>query len=266
MAIRGPKGPPGDPKGAQTADPSQKAAEKKRLSGANHLQPTADEFERIAESLAGSDFDQSDASKRRKRGNVQRRRAIYSRTVTRIGDDLQKFQREASRILSIIAAQTFSAAALERHKKELARIRERMERAYRHVLASQRSAREEHLGLSEIPESKMSRVEQELERLNQFESQWGKAMAALELVCENVEQDEARRLNMSGADFEKARDYAAIANPNTVAFDLASSALSLLESTMPPPKTENSKHELGRSLDGQHTLERIIVPPAKTDD
>ena len=159
MAIRGPKGPHHEAKGPQTLDPGEKTAELKKKSPTAHMQPTSDEFDRIAESLAGSDFDQSDSAKRRKRGNIQRRRAIYSRTVTRIGDDLQKFHKEAAQILSVLAAQTFSSAAIERHKKELARIRKRIARAYRHILASQRSEREQELGLDQVAESKLARVE-----------------------------------------------------------------------------------------------------------
>ena len=260
MAIRGPKGPHREAKGPQNQDPGEKAAELKKQSATAHTQPTSDEFDRIAESMAGSDFDQSDSAKRRKRGNIQRRRAIYSRTVTRIGDDLQKFQREAAQILSVLAAQTFSSAAIERHKKELARIRKRIARAYRHILASHRADREKALGLDQIEESKLARVEETLEKLNRFETQWGKAMAAIEMSCEAAEGGEPRRLNMAGADFEKARNYAAISNPNTVAIDLATSALMFLEAKEPASKSETPKNKLGRSLDGQQALEQVIAP------
>jgi hypothetical protein len=261
MAIRGPKGPPPDAKTPQALDPSELAQETAKQQHAKHTQPTADEFERIAESMAGSDFDQSDSAKRRKRGHTHRRHAIFSRAVSRIGSDLEKFQREAAQILSVIAAQAFSTVAVERHKRELARLRKRIERAYRHILKSQRALREKELGLDAIETSKLEKVEQELERLNQFETHWGKAMAAFELSCEAASDGQARRLKIQDADYEAARDYATISNPNTIAIDLATSALMFLEAAEAPPKTQMSKSKLGPSLKGQETLQRIISPP-----
>ena len=85
-------------------------------------------------------------------------------------------------------------------------------------------------------------------------------MAALEISCEAAESGAPRRLNMTGADFDEARNYAAISNPNTVAIDLATSALMLLESKDPAPKSEKPKNKLGPSLDGQQALEQTIAP------
>jgi len=263
MAISGPKGPPSDAKGPRGLDSIEKNQDIQKQKAIPHTQPSSDEFDRIAESLAGSDFDQSDSAKRRKRGQTHRRQAIISRTVTRIGSDLQKLQREAGQILSIIASQAFSAATIERHKRELARLRERIQRAYRHVLKSQRALREKQLGLDTIGESKLEKVEQELERLNQFETQWGKAMAALELTCDASADEQPRRLNVHGADIEAAGVYAAISNPNTVAIDLATSALMLFQTKETAPEAVKYGSNLGRTLNGQKILEQIITANPK---
>jgi len=262
MAVSGPKGPGSDAKGPVHLKPERETEKSNTTKKLTHTEPTADEFERIAESLAGSDLDQSDAAKKRKRGrdHIKRTRAVLSRTVSRMGDDLKKFQSEAAQILSIMAAQGFSQAAIERHKRELARLRERIDRAYRHILKNKRGVRENALGLDAIGKSKLARVEDEIERLNQFETQWGKAMAALELICEAAEEDVPRRIELKGADPQLAEEFATTSNPTTVAIDLASSALQLLQTQEPADASTLDASEIGPSLRGQKTLLDLITP------
>ena len=161
---------------------------------------------------------------------------------------------------AIMAAQGFSQAAIERHKRELARLRERIDRAYRHILKNKRGVRENALGLDAIGKSKLARVEDEIERLNQFETQWGKAMAALELICEAAEEDVPRRIELKGADPQLAEEFATTSNPTTVAIDLASSALQLLQTQEPADASTLDASEIGPSLRGQKTLLDLITP------
>lgn len=262
MSVSGPKGPGSGAKNPAHLKPLQDSPKIEVQKTKAHSEPSADEFERIAEALAGSDFAPSDRAKQRKRNRdrVHRTRAILARATNQMGDELKKSQREAAQILSVMAAQFFSPAAIERHKKELARLRARIDRAYRLILKNQAAEKEAALGLDLIEESKLDRVEQELERLNQFETQWGKAMAALELICEASEDGHSRRLNIKAAKPQLAQNFASTSNPSTIALDLAAGALQLAQTKIPASETRIQGSELGRSLDGQATLLDLLTP------
>jgi len=170
--------------------------------------------------------------------------------------EVGRLERDAGRILEVLASQSYSAAALERQKKELARLRALLDKARRRALKQHREALEADAGLDELPESRLAAVEDALARLDAHDTAWGRALAALELAMEGAAEG-PRRLAMKGADRARVASHAAARNHTTAVADLAASALALLDSA---PRPADDDEELGRSLRGQRLIEAALAP------
>lgn len=265
MAVRGPKGPPleGINQAQQHAEEASdshrsKHAKKSITKVKVHTEPTQDEFDRIAESLAGSDMEPETGARRRRRQKSQRN--LLRQTVARVGGDVSKLEQDASRILAVLASRAYDLASLERHRRELLRIRTLLDQARKRMLKARRALIEVDSALADIPESDLQRVHQELDRLEAYETEWGRALAAIELASEVAGEEGPRRLVVRGSERHEAMVYAERANPTTAIADLAASALRMVRA--PKTKAGAQADGLGRSLDGQQLLQRMINPVA----
>ena len=261
MAIRSPgDGPPGSGPQAPRGD-IPKATRTKKASAKRRALPTQDEFDRIAESMAGNEDGIETWDKKRRVRGAHR---VMSRAILKVDGELTGLQRDVSRLLEVLQSAGFSAVAFERHKREMARIRALIERARRSMSRARRGALEADSKLADVQEPGLARVERELDRLEKHTTEWGRALAAADLATEVSGGEEPRRLSVRGADREAAMGYAERSNPTTVVADLAASALRM--TTAPGAVKRPVADGLGRSLDGQQLLERMINPEAGEDE
>lgn len=252
MAIRGPKGP-----GPQAPPPSSADDASSEVDG-----PEGPVALPRADSSSSDAFQRGLGNRRREvtarlaRDRVRRNLTVLHQAAVVITEEVARFEAEAQRILHLLAHQAYSMTALERHKKELARIRRKLDAARRQLLKSRRRLADAERGVDEIPESELAKVHEELERLEAFSTEWGRALIAVELAAKYGGDESPRRLVVRGGERDDAMAYAEGANPTTAIADLATSALRMAQTPQVPsmPKGDG----LGRSLDGQQILERLV--------
>jgi len=233
-----------------TEDDEVEAVQRPRVAPARADSSSSDGFER------GVKHQRAEQVRTRARERVRQSRAVMHQAAIVISEDVARYEAEAQRILHLLAHQAYALTALERHKKELARIRRKLDAARQQLLKSRRRLADAERGIDEIPESELATVQQALEKLESCSTEWGRALAAVELAAKLGGGEGPRRMSMRGANKSKAMAFAEGTNPSTAIADLASSAHRLVEGRAPGPMRRGDG--LGRSLDGLQSLERTI--------
>lgn len=218
MAVKGPKLPRQSTPVIQTGEnPAEKASDSQKTK-IKRPQPTSDEFDRIAESLAGSDIEFDQQKKNRRRAAKRQTSTVRSRANLQRHQQTEKLQHKAEQLFHLMALQGFTQESIERHKRELAKIRKELERMQKNQLSETRATASENF--YDVKHTDIEQLERELTRIEAIESPLDKAYEAAALIlCEDFANDR-RRIAVEAVDHDAAIDFATTTNPSTVLLDL----------------------------------------------
>ena len=257
MAVKGPKGPGLTTPAVPTSEnPAEKATENKKTR-VKSQQPTSDEFDRIAESLAGNDLEFDQRKKSRRQASKRRQSTVWSRASSQRAQQTEKLQHKAEQLLHLMALQGFTQESLERHKKELAKIRKELERIQKNKTYETRALAAEKY--EDIESENTHQLEKELERIEALESPLEKAYEAASLILTEGLARERRRMKIDSNASDSAVQFATTTNSSTLLLDLAGSDIAYT--------SENAKEHLNeypedsnidRDLDIFRRLQKLI--------
>ena len=253
MAVKGPNGPRAGTHAIQNGEnPAEKATESKKAQ-LRAQQPTSDEFDRIAESVAGSDTGQKQQQKTRRQAAKRKQSALWSRATNRRAQHTEKLQHKAEQLLHLMAMQGFTLESIERHKKELAKIRKELERNQKKKIHESRTLKAESYEQFSTPD--IEKLEKELTRIEAIDSPLEKAYEAASLILAEDLVTEHRRIKLGSENMALALSLAATTNPSTVLLDLASTENEETQHGLIEPQDNPN---LDRSLDILRRLQDLI--------
>ncbi|MEE2902764.1 MAG: hypothetical protein VYC39_10550 [Myxococcota bacterium] len=251
MAVKGPNGPRSGTNAIQNGEnPAEKAAESKKTQ-LKAQQPSSDEFDRIAESLAGSDTGREQQQKTRRKAAKRKQSALWSRATDQRAQNTEKLQHKAEQLLHLMALQGFTLESIERHRKELAKIRKELERIQKKKIHESRNLKAEDYEQVSTPD--IQKLEKELARIEAIDSPLEKAYEAASLILTEDLATEQRRVKLAPQDMAAGLSLAATTNPSTVLLDLASS------------ENEDPQHDLTEPQDNPN-LDRSLTVLQRLQD
>lgn len=187
------------------------------------------------------------------------RGALSRRTLVRLDTEIRELELEIARVIALLAAQGLARAQHARHRRTLDRLRERIERARKKLSEHRRGLLEDAVLEEAIAEADLERVEAQMTALERCNTDWAKALGALE-VAKDLGPSRPRRVSVRGADAHAAMDFAAQSNPTTLVADLAASALALIEACVHERATAAPETRVGPTLSAERKLARLIDP------
>ena len=165
----------------------------------------------------------------------------------------EKLQHKAEQLLHLMALQGFTLESIDRHRKELAKIRKELERIQKKKVHESRTLKAENYEQVSTPD--IQKLEKELARIEAIDSPLEKAYEAASLILTENLVTEQRRIKLDPQSMTSALNFAATTNPSTVMLDLASSENEDPQHDLTEPENNPS---LDRSLAILRRLEDLI--------
>ena len=177
--------------------------------------------------------------------------------------EIRERETELSKLVSILARESFGREAAKRHKAAIAALKQKLKEARVRASKGRRALLEMERGTDGVPTSRLGRIEAELGAIEQAGEGAARARAALDLVAELCADEPARRLNVKSADKLDALAYAEDASPSTMLADLAASAADNFAGPAEPVEADAASDvrvapQVGKSLEGQRRLSRAL--------